>query len=94
MAALPANSAECIGKFLKDSGIIEMRCSTAGNYIIVSYRKHKPVISEKLPYQSLYPVSNNCIANFLADRYAESCPGKNWITRYNNEMSGHQFFSI
>jgi len=89
MADLPANSAECIGKFLTDSGIIEMRCSTAGNYIIVSYRKKNPVVSEKLPDQSLYPVSNNRIADFFADRYTKPCPGKYRITRYNYEVSSH-----
>ncbi|MFA4936192.1 MAG: hypothetical protein WC568_10195 [Candidatus Methanoperedens sp.] len=76
MADLPANSAECIDNFLTDSGIIEMRCSTAGNYVIVSDRKHYPVVPEKLPDQSFYPVSNNSITNFFADRYTEPCPGK------------------
>jgi len=93
MAGLPANPAECIGDFLADSGIIEMRCSTAGNYVIVSYRKHHPVVSEKLPDQSFYPVSDNCIADFFTDRYAEPCTGKYRITRYNDEVSSHQFIS-
>jgi len=79
MADLPANSAECIGNFLTDSGIIEMACSTAGNNVIVGYRKQKSVVPEKLPDQSLDPVSNNRIANLSADRYTEPGPRKERI---------------
>jgi hypothetical protein len=62
-----ANSAECIGKFLTNCGVSEASCATACDYDVIRYREFFPVGTEKFPDQPFQSISDNRIANLLAD---------------------------
>jgi hypothetical protein len=62
-----ANSAECIGKFLTNCGVSEASCATACDYDVIRYREFFPVGAEKFPDQPFQSISDNRIANLLAD---------------------------
>jgi hypothetical protein len=67
-----AKSAECIGKFLTNCGVTEVYCAAAYNNIAVRYREFFPVVTEKFPDQPLQSISDNSIADLLADCNAKS----------------------
>jgi hypothetical protein len=69
---LLANSSKGMSKFLTDRSILEMPCTTSGNYVEIGTKEKVLVLAEEFSDQTLDPVATNGITDLF--RYGNAEP--------------------